>query len=321
MQPSEEEYADEDVEGEAEEEYDGEFGEDFLPSDASTKATDEAVLDCPNHAIAKVKVDLEVAHPVVYSGTFQDYKKESQKFCRFQTLASFTRAVRQNVCESGTRDAVPCEKLRCSIIDCVLPSGGGVPCQLVALASPPSAQGNHAVYVTLSSTLFFSTAPKAPSGRGDVATAKMVVAAVTPNEGQVSSSCSPSRAGGTEASATAAAVALPGKSPHRFCFKVEDLRELGPDGFVQSKLHTDDSSGWRVDDTSAGAPRWFSGLGQQRNRGAALEPIPQGKIKLDAPAVVALPKIPGRRSLGSHEQGQEAMRMCLGAVRAPGSVF
>jgi len=52
-----------------------------------------------------------------------------------------------------------------------------------------------------------------------------------------------------------------------------------------------------------------------------LEPIVQGKVSLDAPAVVALPKIPGRRSLGSVEQGQEAMRMCLGAVRTSGSAF
>jgi hypothetical protein len=241
------------------------------------------------------------------------------------TLDHSCSAVRQNDCESGVSDAAPCET-KPTIIDCVLRSETGAPCQLVALATPPSALGGHPIYVALSDALFSFTAPKAPTAGVDAATAKIVVAATKARSGPVGSCCSTNADGATKASSHAVvAGGLPGKSPYRFRFNSEHLQELGAGGFVQSKLSkssklhkADDGSRWVVDDTFASAPRWFTSLGQQRYQGAAVtEFTSEGKVKLDAGAVVALPKIPGR--LPSQEQG--SMRMCLSAVRSSHSAF
>jgi hypothetical protein len=314
----EEDYEDEYVNDEVEncEEVEGEF----FQSDAGTVAREGTTLDRPSYASVKLATGLQIPQAIVYSGTFQDYRQESQKFCRFRTLASFARAVRHNVGEPGVSGAAPCEKKQSSIIDCVLPSQTGAPCQLVTLSTPPSAQATHAIYVALSfDTLFSFTAPEAPTENVYAATAKMGATAKA-GSGPVGS-CLSSQADGATKESSHAAVAggLPGKSPYRFCFHPEDLQKLGTDGPVQpmllksSKLDkADDGSNWVVDDTFASASRWFSSLGQQRHRGTAVtEFISEGKVALDAGAVVALPKIPGR----------PPMRMCLNAVRTSRSVF
>lgn len=108
---------------------------------------------------------LEVAKPVVYSGSFQDYRADSAKFGRFRTLSSFGRAVHQNaVVAATTGDSFGCAQaasLDTVVLDQDVPreeatlifegaSPGNVPCQLLALAKPPSMKEHASMYMALS---------------------------------------------------------------------------------------------------------------------------------------------------------------------------
>jgi hypothetical protein len=303
MQPQEEE-SEEEVQSESEESCEL---EESLPSEVSTEATKDADFDSSNYC----KTDLEIPQPVVYSGTFQDYKKEVSKFRRFRTLASFTRAVQfDDGCkkpQSRIQDPAA-TSWKPNIIDCNLPSKGAsgvLPYQLVALAIPPSVQCKHAAgFVALSKALSFESVAARKRG----AAVSKVEVPIEPASRKTSAL--------SGSAATTSASAVLGQSPYRFHFPASTLQKLRPNAFAQTKLlkahQMEETSSWRIDDASSSAPRWFSGR-TQLHQGAVLEPILKGKIALDAPAVVTLPKIPGRWS-GSMEQGQEAMRMCFSAV-------
>jgi len=123
---------------------------------------------------------LEVAKPVVYSGSFQDYRADSAKFFRFRTLSSFSRSVHQKAdVAANTGDSSGCSQAvsldTVAIDQDVLreeatlifegASPGNVPCQLFALSKPPNMKEHSSMYMALPApTQALSPAPAAANG-------------------------------------------------------------------------------------------------------------------------------------------------------------
>jgi len=291
--------------------------------------------------------DLQVASPIVYSGTFEDYKKESSKFTQFDTLARLSRAARDkepavcaapcaehSACDQDCDGASPCAYPRAIIHDTSFT--GYMPCQMLALATPPGLQDNESTFITLSDELVNAMIGSTLAGaKAAVKRATGVytqpkqaksksVGAIKPPEGGVSS--------GSQ-SKFVAAVPPPGPSPYRFKLKEDEIEQFSCTGYVSPRrpqLHKssimqkskDDGSSWIVDDLCAGHSRSSRLSGSAWGSGATLlEPICQGKFSLDQPVAVTLSNIPDPPATVSYEQSHEAFRISLGAVGGARSAF
>mmetsp|Transcript_14418 Transcript_14418/g.28459 ORF Transcript_14418/g.28459 Transcript_14418/m.28459 type:complete len:486 (-) Transcript_14418:97-1554(-) len=130
----------------------------------SHKETDSEIHSCRDR--------LEEAKPVVYSGTFKDYKRDSMRFTRFSTISAFSKAlVRGSAQLQGADSSSACTTTAATvakaqalsadhvhatnsggpmqIIDCPASMAPGYCQQLLGLAAPPGAAPNKSMYVAI----------------------------------------------------------------------------------------------------------------------------------------------------------------------------
>jgi hypothetical protein len=330
----EEEIEDEDEECEdrSENDEDGAF-EDELQSYNSGE-------DC---RVAITTGVLQVASPVVYSGTFQDYKKDSSKFTHFSTLARFSRAARDMepaVCaalyteptavECDCHGAVPCINQRVTILD--TSPAGYVPCQLLALVTPPGLQENETIFATISEGLVNNMIGSTLAG-AKVAAKRAVGVYTQPKQAKSKLVGNSHPCEGVSLRSQArvtAAVAPSGPSPYRFKLKEDEIQEFGCTGHLSPRrppFHKpgavqkakDDGSSWIVDDPCISHSR---SSGSAWGGGATLlDPICHGKFSLDQPVAVTLSKTSDLPAAISYEQSHEAFLISLGAAGGARSVF
>lgn len=290
---------------------------------------------------APTKPVLEIPRPVVYEGTFQDYKKGVAKFTRFKTLS---RLSHQRICadvdvpqesmaeelkaaplvpaaslpsmemDDGCIDTGDCQQ--CSIIECpLLP--GSTPCQLLALAIPPSMEAQGSVFTTLSNAIV--TKLIASTMAGAKAAVKMAAAFDLPQQNRMplmpdSKSDVLQESTSDTAKIDSVVKDVPSKSANRFQFAKEHLQILDSavtkgvsfsampamqKKGIMGAFH-DDGSSWTVDNAVAVGSTWrrrtsrLSGSGSSwGGGGTVLEPICQGKFACDQPIKVVLCNVPG----------------------------
>jgi len=135
------------------------------------------------------KGELEVAKPVVYEGSFADYKKDGAKFTRFRTLRAFCTeiddhcAMAEAPAEAPMVMSLPADASLSmpSLFDSTIEVDDSVkegqfvmlskcssPCYAVALATPPSMSGGMSMYVGLSDSSV-QTACSSSMGGGSAA--------------------------------------------------------------------------------------------------------------------------------------------------------
>jgi len=288
---------DEDAEAEEYESEDQEEGEcqADCESGCSTKASSTKELDAPR--------------PIVYSGTFQDYKKGATKFTRFTTLTRLNRAVRAQTPPAQNSACSASFKLLSTIVPDILSDimsqieatrehrvivdgstpQGHVPCQFLALSTPPSMQKEGCSLTTLSDAIVEKMIKSTMAGAKRAA--RMIVGRDAP---EVVPSCTPSP-----------------------CAEEVDVLNVDPKRvYLPPKPHwhkfsfghgsKDDACNWKVDTSSVKGPVAFVGsrrrsLSQRCSgsswggAGSLLEPICQGKLSLDQDFKVNLPALEGVR--------------------------
>lgn len=255
---------------------------------------------------------LEIPKPVVYEGTFQEYKKAATKFTRFRTLASFN----QRCSSEALQEAPPLEPLETApltgtiIMEGVSPAGS-IPCQLLAMAMPPSVQHGDSMYTTLSNAMVERMIASTMSGAK--AAVKMAVSRCEREAPLARHSlaieakpCEMISIASTESSQNDEVIkSIPGKSPYRFRFEVDDLQDFKSFGIKASvqkggsgSQFKDDGSNWIVEHSVAGSnyrhrqPFHNSGSGWGGGGGMLLEPICEGKFACDKHVKVTLPNGP-----------------------------
>jgi uncharacterized membrane protein YgcG len=262
------------------------------------------------------KCDLDIATPIVYGGSFQEYKNEDTKILRFSTLANFSKAVeRESDCSeaetsatehlepttqpmSVSRDLESAEESSTSSTHSFIESpllDGCMPCQLLALAMPPSMQQESSVYVTLSDGIVKKALR--PTLAESQAAVKTIVA---PRE------FVPTTAIASDMLPKSAQISrIASKSPYRFRFMSDELGAINTSGLSSAKMlkvnhgskSRDDGSNWIVDHSSTGGSRrpGFRTSGSSWGGGGAqLAPICQDKLRLDSLATVTVPPLPPR---------------------------
>jgi len=257
---------------------------------------EECQADCESECSteASQRKTLDISSPVVYSGTFQDYKKGAAKFTRFQTLTRFSQAA--CVQTPPPRDCDYTDSATFKLLSSIVPDilsdiasqleasrechlviegsslQGHVPCRI-----RPGMQMEGCVLTTESvaivENMFSSTMA------GAKRTAKMIMAGGVPEA--MSSPC------------TFKDVHIPMKSEKNKFSSGHGLR--------------DDGCSWDVDTSSVKAPVAFvssrrRSLSQRTSgsswggAGSLLEPICQGKLLTDHDFKVRVPKLPGARA-------------------------
>jgi hypothetical protein len=261
------------------------------------------------------KCDLDIATPIVYGGSFQEYKNEDTKILRFSTLANFSKAVeRESDCSEAetsatehlepttqpmSSDQESAEKSSTSSTHSFIESpllDGCMPCQLLALAMPPSMQQESSLYVTLSDGIVKKALR--PTLAESQAAVKTIVA---PRE------FVPTTAIASDMLPKSAQISrIASKSPYRFRFMSDELGAINTSGLSSAKMlkvnhgskSRDDGSNWIVDHSSIGGSRRpgfrTSGSSWGGGGGAQLAPICQDKLRLDSLATVTVPPLPPR---------------------------
>lgn len=289
--------------------------------------------ECSTGASNSMKLD--VPRPIVYSGTFQDFKREARKFTRFHTLTRFNKAVSLQALPPHIPACQASFKLLSTIVPDILKDitsqieatrephviiegsapQGRVPCQLLALSTPPSMPNAGCVLTTLSDAIVENMV------RSTMAGAKRIVRmAAAKGTSEVAHSQSSHREAGeitTAAMPSAPTAGLPSESPKCFLSGEGDSANVDPkDAHIPMKqqwdkisfIHepNDDGSNWDVGTSSVRGPKAFVGSRRrslsERNSGSSwgsgaclLEPIHQGKLSLDRAFKVTIPKVPGMR--------------------------
>jgi len=303
-----EEEDEEEIEEEEEEEVEDEEDMDEIDDADEEVPRQVASEDIPARACvgSLSKSELAIATPIVYSGSFQDFKKERAKFIRFSTLASFSKAVDKaarsqadtsaslrlklttDPMSLATSEDYKSEILRPqSFIESTL-AAGSLSCQLLALAMPPSMNQDSSVYVTLSDRIVKKAL--CPTLAESRATVKKIVAKPAPE-------LVPAAAIASDILPTTAHI---NKSPYRFRFMADELGAINTMGLSSAKVMQvnngkirDDGSNWIVDHTSIGGSAHrhsFRSSGSSWGGGGAqLAPICQDKLRLDSLATVTVP--------------------------------
>jgi hypothetical protein len=293
-----------------------------------------------------------VEPPIVYSGTFQEYKNDESKFHRFTTLARFKNAACVNQVEGSTSlcdetiqrdemDQVVADWPRRTIIECPVRSGY-VPFQLLALAAPPGMQDAGSVFATMSDA--FVQEKIGSTMAGAKATAKIAAALGTTMPPRMRSACA-SACDIKELSVISDAPKAPfteslAVSPYRFRFGDYDLNDFGTRGFMPAveplsqkiniaRKAKDDGSTWIVGHSFAAGSEMcgdakfkpgskvHSSGSSWGGGGTLLEPICQGKVSLSQPVKVTLPNFPVSSTSMLSEASHEASwnRLTIGKER------
>jgi len=251
----------------------------------------------------------DIPRPVVYSGTFADYKKEGQKFTRFQTLTRFNSAVsvetphaQKDVCSASFKllsTIVPdiLADITSQLETCREPhviieassSQVYVPCQFLALCTPPDTKDG-CVLTTLSDAIVEKML------RSTMAGAKRSVREIAATGSTPSADVAASESFESP-TIDLKDVFIPTKSEwSKFSF--------GQAGAAQAQK--DDGSNWAVDSSPMKGPIAFVGSRRrslsQRSSGSSwgaggsfLEPICSGKASLGQAFKVTVPQLPSMR--------------------------
>lgn len=212
---------------------------------------------------------------------------------------------------------------QCMIVDSCFPDGC-VPCQLVALATPPSSTSDPSMYMAFSDATVKTAV--ASTMAGAKAAAKMAVAELEPELDHTENTLfSHDEVEQVEAKASEFDVAdsvlhsrtsKSTASLHRFKFASYDLEVIAAGKHAFAPSRKDDGSNWVVDNSRLGEsyaclPRKRRSQGSASSwggGGAFLEPIASGKVSLEKAVSVTLPKLPSGppsadelRSLGAAE--------------------
>jgi len=267
--------------------------------ESDDEGEEECQADCESECSTEVSQTktLDVPTPVVYSGTFQDYRKGATKFTRFRTLTRFSQAACVQTPSLHDSPASTTFKLLSSIVPDILTDiasqieatrerhliiegsslQGHVPCQFLALSTPPGMQKEGCVLTTLSDAVVENMLKFTMAGAKRMA--KMITAGDVPEV--MSPPCSSGDA----------------HTP----MKLEKNKISFGHGL------RDDGCNWDVDTLSVKAPVAFVGSRRrslsQRSSGSSwggagslLEPICQGKILTDQDFKVRVPKLPCART-------------------------
>lgn len=201
--------------------------------------------------------------------------------------------------------------------------GVTVPCQLLALASPPSLGEEKFVYATLSTSLVGRITRSTMSGAK--AAAKRAAALGYTGE-PVASSKQGDEAREEMAPITATRLQSPFR---RFNFAEEDIRDFVYEGlpsaspakkFILGSKSKDDGSGWTVEYSapSLGMRRYQTPRHSGSSWGggtALLQPICNGKLDVNKPVKLSLPR-PGAKVDTLYDQDSEPWQLHRDAVRS-----
>lgn len=289
------------------------------------------------------KVELDVSKPIVYAGTFEDYKKDSRKFERFRTIQACSSAL----CDTSSTvmscaRQVDAEEKQASAIDAACSmsstfeyatevdssmndkeplifdshiSDPFTACQLVALATPPSLAAEMSMYMALSNVSLKTLSSSTMAGAK--AAMKRVVAdldKVTSDQEEQSESL--------QAQVPFEQEIACRQNAYRFKFAAHQLEAIESKNPGAALLFKDDGSNWLVDHALPG-----SSYAHQRRRGhssasswgggsTTLEPIAHGKVSLAHDVSFTLPKLPAAYS----QDASVSERREFGLLHA-GSIF
>lgn len=281
------------------------------------------------------KDTLEIQKPLVYAGTFEQYKKESSKFIRFRTMQAFSSALcetrqpdmsctRINAAEEQPASAINATKTMPSMLDCTIEVDSSMndkrqvifdthimhpfsACQLVALATPPSLVSDVSMYMTLSDVSVRAACSLS------VAEAKAAVrkAVADLGAGNDNSDQKEERA---HAQVPASKLGLTCQQrAYRFKFAADQLEAIGSKTAGGIFTVKDDGSNWVVDHGSSYAHqrrRGHSSASAWGGGSTTLEPIAHAKVSLSHNVSFTLPKL----SAAYSRDASESERPQLGSL-------
>lgn len=292
------------------------------------------------------KGELEVPKPIVYSGTFQEYKQGAARFTRFRTMQAFstnlaadgeTTRAPEEVAPKALALPLDASLTMPSLFDATIEADANMedkqrvildvcfsPSQLIALARPPGCTSESSMYVAFSDTAVKNATAATMLG----AKAAMSMAMAELDNGadlndEESSSDEEEETKETERFGFAAPSPSPVKSPYRFNFAASQLEGIGSSKMGMALSFQDDGSNWLVDDSASGTSHALlyknrrvghSSASSWGGGGVHLEPIAHGKVSLDQAVKVSMPRIPGRRLSGSFDNVGKSHGVSYGAT-------
>jgi len=307
----------------SEEELELEEEEEQCEEEEAYDEEDEHGIDNQSPSDVFSKDKLEAVKPIVYAGTFEDYKKDSRKFTRFRTMQACSSALHDtnstdmscsgNVASQEQR-ALPIDAA-CSVsstFDCTIEVDSSMndkrrvimdshivnpfsPCQLIALATPPSSTADVSMYLTLSNVSLKTSRSLTMAG------AKAAVKRAVADLDKVTSHQEEQLKSVPTREAFEPRVTCQ-QSAYRFKFAAHQLEAIESKNAGAAFIFKDDGSNWLVDHAPPG-----SSYLHQRRRGhssasawgggsATLEPIAHGKVSLTQDVSFTLPKLPATYS-------------------------
>jgi len=298
----------------------------------------------PRNSEVLRKDELEVPKPIVYSGTFEEYKQGAKKFTRFKTMQALSTNLNGDGQAQGASEEAAPKALSLpvdasltmpNILDATVEVDSAMedkqrvildlcsnPCQLVALARPPGCESDSSMYVTFSDAAVKTTTASTMVG----AKAAMHMAMAALDDGADLSdeeSSSDEEEEETEHCGFATASPSPVKSPYRFNFAVGQLEGIGSSKMGVAFKFQDDGSNWLIDDSASQASHALlyknrrvghSSASSWGGGGMHLEPIAHGKVALDQAVKVSMPTLPGRHLSAPFDNVGESHGMSYGAM-------